>query len=55
MKWAGHVARVGKRRVVYRVFWGTISHRDHLEKLVAVGKIILRWIFRTWDGGYGLD
>jgi len=24
---------------------------DHLENQGAGGKIILRWIFRKWDGG----
>jgi hypothetical protein len=28
---------------------------DHLENQGVDGRIILRWIFRKWDAGYGLD
>jgi hypothetical protein len=31
--------------------WGNLRERDHLEVPVIDGKIILRWIFRTWDVG----
>jgi hypothetical protein len=31
--------------------WGILRERDHLEDLVVDGRIILRWIFRNWDGG----
>ena len=55
MRWVGHVARTGERRSVYRVWWGNLRKRDHLEDPGIDGKIILRWIFRKWDVGYGLD
>jgi hypothetical protein len=29
--------------------------RAHLEDTGESGMIILGWIFRKWDGGYGLD
>jgi hypothetical protein len=29
--------------------------RDHVEDLSVEGKIILKWIFKEWDGGHGLD
>ena len=49
MRWAGHVARMGERRGVYRVLVGKREERDHLEDTGIDGRIILRWIFRKWD------
>jgi len=31
IRWAGHVALVGERRGVYRVWWEILRERDHLE------------------------
>jgi len=46
---------MGKRRGVYRVWWGSPRARDHLEDPGVDGRIKLRWIFRKWVGGHGLD
>jgi len=51
MRWAGHVARMGERRGVYRVLVGKPEGKNHLEDPDVDGRIILRWIFRKWDGG----
>jgi len=37
---------------VYIAFWcGGPRERDHLGDSGVDGRIILRWIFRKWDGG----
>ena len=37
---------------MYSGLWlGILRERDHLEDPRVDGRIILRWIFRKWDGG----
>jgi hypothetical protein len=43
MRVAGHVARMGERKGIYRVF---VRKIDHLGDPGVDGMIILRWIFR---------
>jgi len=51
MRRVGHVARMGAREV-YTGFWfGNSRERDHLESPSVDERIILRCIFRKWDGG----
>jgi hypothetical protein len=50
MRWAGHVACLGDRRGAYRVFVGDPMERDHMEDLMIDGRIILKWMFKMWDG-----
>ena len=49
MRWAGHVARMGEERGVYRVLLG--REGNHWGDLGIDGWIILEWIFRRWDVG----
>jgi hypothetical protein len=55
MRWAGHVARMGKGRGAYRILVGRPEGRRPLEVPGVDGRIILKWIFKKWDGGHGLD
>jgi len=41
----------GVREEVYTGFWwGNLRERDHLEDPGVDGNIMLKWIFRKWDG-----
>jgi len=53
MRWAGHVVRMGEGRGVHRVWWGNLKERDQWGDRDADGRIILRWIFRKWEGLVG--
>ena len=50
IRWAGHVARMEERRGAYRVWVGRPDAKDHLEGLSINVRIILKWIFKKWDG-----
>jgi hypothetical protein len=36
---------MGESRGIYRVWWGNLRERDHMEDPGIDGRIILRWIF----------
>jgi hypothetical protein len=36
-------------------WWGNLREREHLEDPDVDGRIILKWLFRKWDVGYGLN
>jgi hypothetical protein len=50
ISWAGHVARGYKG-----FWWKNLREKNHLEDSGVDGMIILRWIYRMKDVGYGLD
>jgi hypothetical protein len=51
MGWVGHVARMGKWEACIGFWWGNLRERDDLGHPGIDGKMILRWIFRTWNVG----
>jgi hypothetical protein len=42
---------MGREKVYTRFWWGNLRERKHLEDPGVDGRIILRWIFRKWEGG----
>jgi hypothetical protein len=38
------------RGVCIGFWWGNLKERDHLEHPGVDRRLILRWIFRKWDG-----
>jgi hypothetical protein len=50
IRWAGHVARIEKRRGADRVLVGGPRERDDFQYLGIDGRIILKCIFKKWDG-----
>jgi len=52
MGWAKNVARTGTGEVRAEFWWRYLylRERDHLENLVVVGTIIIKWMFKKWVG-----
>jgi hypothetical protein len=42
---------MGREEMHTRFWWGDLREVDHLEDPGVDGRIILKWIFKKWDGG----
>ena len=51
MRWAGHVARLGRGEACTGFLWGNVKERDQLGDSGVDERVILRWVFRKWDVG----
>jgi len=51
MRWAGHLACMGERRVLCSCVEERHEQKRPLENQGVDGKIILKWIYKEWDGG----
>jgi hypothetical protein len=51
MRWAGHVAWMGRRMVFLGFWWGNLRERNHWGDSGIDWRIILGFIFRNWDMG----
>jgi hypothetical protein len=50
MRWAGHVARMGRKGMHIRYWWESQTERDHYEDQDAGEWTILKWILERQDG-----
>jgi hypothetical protein len=50
MRWARHVSRMWEGRSAYRALRGNLKEIDHVECPGVDDSIVLRWIFRNWNG-----
>jgi hypothetical protein len=51
MRWAGHVARMGRGKVHTACWWENPREREHLEDLCVNGRTTLKRNLTKWHGG----
>jgi hypothetical protein len=51
MRWVWHVAQLGRREACIGFWWENLRERDNSVDPCVDGRVILRWIFRKWNGG----
>jgi hypothetical protein len=54
MKWAGLVARMGRRGMHIGYWWEIQKERDHWEDQDVGGWTILKWMLERYDGMVGI-
>jgi hypothetical protein len=48
----GACSTYGERAVHTEFWWGDLREGDHLRDPGLDGRIILKWIFKKWDGAW---
>jgi hypothetical protein len=51
IRWAGHVACMGRGEAYTGFWWGDLRERDRWGDPGVDGRIMLGWIFKKWDVG----
>jgi hypothetical protein len=51
MRWAGHVARMGKGRKCTGFWWESLKERGHLEDQGVDGRMGSKWVLGSLSGG----
>ena len=55
IRWTGHMARMGDRRIAYRVLVGDLREGDQMEDIGLSGSVILMPVSNMYGGWHGLD
>jgi hypothetical protein len=50
IRWAGHVARLRRRKMLLGYWWESQKERDHCEDQDVGGWTIVKLILERWDG-----
>ena len=51
MRCGGTCSKYEVKSGAYRILVGRCDRNNHLEEIGVDERVILRWIFRKWDGG----
>jgi len=50
IRWVRNIAYMGDKGVHTEFWWENLRKRDSFDDLSLHGSIILKWVFKKWDG-----